>query len=318
MAGPAVTVVLPTYRRPDGLARALRSLAAQHDPGVEWELLVVDNDTAPSAEATVHALASEIAAAVMVLRERAPGAAHARNAGIDAAKGEVVAFIDDDVVAEPGWLAHLVRPLLDERADAAGGRVALDDSVAVPRWLGRDWLGYLSPYDRGPDERLLAADDYVLTANAAFRTDRLRALSGFDEALGPRAGSPMVNDDLDLCRRFVAAGGRIVYVPDAVVIHELPPDRLTPGYLVRRSYAQGRSDWLLERDANSRRPLGGAKGILVHLRRLLGDRVREGPWHADVAFGGALSIVHTSGFLREAAVHRVRALGRRSARSTRQ
>ena len=161
-------------------------------------------------------------------------------------------------------------------------------------------------------------NDFVLSANAAFRTDRLRALSGFDEALGPRAGSPMVNDDVDLCRRLVAAGGRIVYVPDAVVVHELLPDRLTPSYLVKRTYAQGRSDWLLERDTNRRRPLGGAKGILVHLSRLLGDRVRDGPWHPNVAVGAALSVVQTTGFLREAAVNRARTLGQRPVRSPRQ
>jgi glycosyltransferase involved in cell wall biosynthesis len=304
MAGPAVTVVLPTFRRPDALAKAMRSLASQQDPGVEWELIVVDNDEAPGVEAAVHALASHIPAPVMVLRESRRGAAYARNAGIDAAKGDVVAFIDDDVVAAPQWLARLVAPVLDGRAEASGGRVVLDTSVTVPAWLGQDWLGYLSQYDRGTDQRVLD-DDYVLSANAAFLTDRLRALSGFDVVLGPRAGSPMVNDDLDLCRRLVAAGGRIIYVPDAVVVHELPAGRLTARYLLRRAYAQGRSDWLLEREVNVRRPLGGAKGMLVHLGQLLGDRVREGPWHPDVAMGAALSVVHTGGYLREAAVRKV-------------
>jgi hypothetical protein len=126
----------------------------------------------------------------------------------------------------------------------------------------------------------------------------------------------MVNDDLDLCRRFAAAGGRIRYVPDAVVTHELPAERLTARYLLRRTYAQGRSDWLLDRADNARRPLGGARGILTHLSRLLADRGREGLWHADVAMGAALAVSQVSGFLREAAADKLHRLPRVSAKAT--
>src|SRR5205807_373924 len=111
----------------------------------------------------------------------------------------------------------------------------------------------------------IAAADYVLSASAAFRTDLLRRIGGFDPILGPQPGVPMVNDDIDLCRRAMRAGARIRYVPDAVVVHDVPPHRLTRSYLLRRTYAQGRSDWLLDRDENEARPLGGARGILVHL-----------------------------------------------------
>jgi GT2 family glycosyltransferase len=312
MAGPAVTVVLPTFRRPDALARAMSSLASQQDPGVEWELIVVDNDVAPGAEATVHALAPAIAAAVMVLREPSRGAAYARNAGIDAAKGEVIAFIDDDVVAPPTWLAALTAPILEGSSEGAGGPVKLDPAVPLPRWVSRDWRGCLSEYGRGDSEQELPRGDFVLTASAAFRTDLLRESGGFDPVLGPAQRVPIFfNEDVDLCRRFSARGGRIRYVPDAAVIHEVPTERLQPGYFVKRTYAQGRSDWLLEREVNVRRPLGGAKGMLIHLRRLLADRANEGPWHPDVAMGAALSVVHTAGFLREAAVAKLaRARGR--------
>jgi GT2 family glycosyltransferase len=248
-----------------------------------------------------------------LVHERARGATRARNAGIDRASGDVIAFVDDDVVPAADWLSHLVAPVVSGRADAAGGRVALDPSVPLPHWLGDDYLGYLAYYDRGVEQHELAGDDFVLTANAAFRTEQLRTLGGFDEVLGPRAGAPMVNDDVDLCRRLVAAGARIVYVPDAVVVHDLPPSRLTRSYMIRRAYAQGRSDWLLDRERNIRRPLGGAQGIVVHARRLLGHRVREGLWHADVAMGAALVIARATGVLREAAVHK---LGRRGVQTT--
>lgn len=305
VSGPAVTVVLPTFRRPDALARALSSLAEQDDPGVEWELLVVDNDTAPGAASVVHALAPTIAASVTLLREPKRGAASARNTGIDAAKGGVVAFVDDDVVPACNWLSTLVAPVLAGDADAVGGKVELDPSVSLPGWLGSDHLGYLAHFDRGPEPAVLGPADYVLTANACFRADLLRAINGFDEALGPRPRLPMVNDDLDLCRRFAAGGGRMLYVPEAVVVHDLPASRITVRYLIRRAYAQGRSDWLLDRDVNVERPLGGAQGIVVHAGRLLADRLGEGLWRADVAMGAASTIAVAAGGLREAAAHKL-------------
>src|SRR5947209_12763498 len=169
MAVPVVTVVLPTFRRPDALARAMSALASQEDPGVEWELIVVDNDEAPGVEATVHALAPAIPAAVMVLREARRGAAHARNTGIDAAKGDVVAFIDDDVVAAPTWLAALTAPILEGRSKGAGGPVQLDPAVPLPRWVSKDWRGCLSEFARRGEERgehELGRGDFVLTASA--------------------------------------------------------------------------------------------------------------------------------------------------------
>jgi len=310
MGAPSVTVVLPTLRRPDALARAMSSLAMQ-ETGFDWELVVVDNDIAPGAEAIIDALAPSIPAAVTVLREARRGAAYARNTGIDAAKSEVVAFVDDDVVAGSTWLAALAAPILEGRAEGAGGPVKLDPAVPLPYWVSRDWRGCLSEFDRGQHERDLEAGDFVLTASAAFRTDLLRETGGFDPILGPAQRVPIFfNEDVDLCRRFSALGGRIRYVPEAAVVHEVPPERLRPGYFVKRTYAQGRSDWLLERETNARRPLGGAKGMVIHLGRLLGDRMREGPWHPDVAMGATLSVVHTAGFLREATVQRARAVRR--------
>jgi GT2 family glycosyltransferase len=306
MARPAVTVVLPTFRRPHSLARTLQSLAEQRAPGFEWELLVVDNDEPPGIEAAVRSLTADIRAPVTLLREARRGAAFARNTGIEEASGDVVAFIDDDVVAAPTWLAALSTPILEGRSEGSGGPVNLDPAVPLPRWVSKDWRGCLSEFARRPEEHELRRGDYVLTASAAFRTELLRKTGGFDPILGPAQRVPIFyNEDVDLCRRFWAAGGRIRYVPDARVTHEVPPERLRPGYFVRRTYAQGRSDWLLDREVNVRRPLGGAKGMVIHLGHLLEDRVREGPWHPDVAMGAALSVVHFGGFLREAAARKM-------------
>src|SRR3954468_4214546 len=137
---PHITVVLPTHRRPASLRRALDGVARQRDPGVPWDVVVVDNDATPSASLP------PLPVAARVVWEPVLGASSARNRGIAEATGSIVAFIDDDVVPDDDWLVELVRPLIDGMGDAVGGQVVLDPSVPVPRWLPEWLLPYLAAF----------------------------------------------------------------------------------------------------------------------------------------------------------------------------
>jgi GT2 family glycosyltransferase len=300
---PLATVVVPTFRRPSSLARALDGLARQRAP-FAWEVVVVDNDHPPGAEPVVAAARSRLGVPLRLVREARRGAAHARNRGIAEAAGVVTALLDDDVVPRPGWLERIVEPVAAGRADGVGGRVLLDEEVPRPRWLDEGLAGYLAHFDPAHRERDLGPEEIIVTANAAFRTDLLRAIGGFDPALGPRPGVPLVNDDTLLTRRLRAAGARLRYVPEAVVVHELPPERLRLGYLVRRVWAQGRSDWLLDRDTLLGRRLGGPHVALRWLRHELRQRLRDGLARPDVAVHAFLDVVRWLGFAREALVAR--------------
>ena len=111
---------------------------------------------------------------------------------------------------------------------------------------------------------------------------------------------------MDVCRKVRAAGGHIIYVPSARVVHELPASRLSPTYLVRRMHAQGRSDWILDRRTNARardRGLGSAGRQLVKEEASI---LRQGPWHRPVALHAAGAVARAAGFAREA----LRARGR--------
>jgi len=305
----SATVVLPTYRRPSSLVRALRGLAAQEDPGVEWDVVVVDNDPRQGGAETISGLSSEslesLARRLRVVVEPTSGSAAARNRGIDEARGTLTVFLDDDVVPSTTWLRELLAPLVAGRSDAAGGRVILDPDVRRPVWFDDDALGgYLAAFDPASEERDLAAGEFVVTSNAAFATEGLRASGGFRADLGPRPGNPMVNDDVLLTRNFVAAGGRVRYAPAAVVVHELPPERLRPAYLLRRAYAQGRSDWRLDSDVLAPRRLHGARVPLEWGIAELRRRGRErGPRQATL-FHALCDVARTAGGLREAALYR--------------
>jgi glucosyl-dolichyl phosphate glucuronosyltransferase len=297
---PLVTVLLPTFRRPEGLAAALDGIAAQSDPGVAWELVVVDNDDPPGAEGVFHSRFNKLTVPARLIREPQRGSAFARNRGVAEARGEILAMLDDDVSPGPAWLGRLIEPILAGRADATGGRVVLDSSVPRPRWFDEQGIGgYLTQLDLGSAERDLVSDEIVLTANAAFRAVLLRASGGFDPALGPRGRSQLVNDDTLVVRRVRAAGGRVRYVPGATVVHQLPAARLRRRYLLRRAYAQGRSDWILDRELLGARRFGGARVALGWLSKELARRRREGLGRSAVAFHAACDLVRTAGALRE-------------------
>jgi glucosyl-dolichyl phosphate glucuronosyltransferase len=213
-----------------------------------------------------------------------------------------VAMIDDDVVPARDWLRTVAEPVLAGRCAGVGGRVMLDPSVERPRWFDEEAVGpFLARWDLGDVPRELDEKEFILTANCAFDTARLRSTGGFEPALGPQGDTPLVNDDALLVRRIREAGGSVRWLPEAVVYHELPASRLNRRYLMRRAFAQGRSDWILDRDPLSERRFGGARVATSWLATELGRRRREGLRRPEVAFHAVIDIVRTAGALREAA-----------------
>ncbi len=299
----SISLIIPTYRRPRSLTRVMDGVALQRDPGVPWEVIVVDNDPAASAASTIELIREKFPAPLTFVVEPRPGAGNARNRGMSLANGWITVFIDDDVVPEPEWLRELVTPILEGACQATGGRVTLDPDVPRPSWFDENRIGgYLSRFDLGPNVEPIRADGYVLTANAAFLTRPLRATGGFDERLGPRGRNPLVCDDNLITRRFLAIGARILYVPTALVVHELPLERLTPQYLVRRAYAQGRSDWLLLDVLDELTRFSGLRVGFGWLQNELPCRVHEGLLERSVALHALTDLARAAGALREVVV----------------
>jgi GT2 family glycosyltransferase len=277
-------------------------LARQHDPGFPWDVVVVDNDGAPESETVVVGLADGFPVPLQLVREARRGTSPARNRGIAVARGEVIAFLDDDVVPEAHWLCRLVEPVRAGRCHGVGGRIVLDPAISRPRWY-QDWMGgYLAEFHLGDGERELSWDEYVLTANAAFCTDVLRSMGGFDVDLGPRDGVYLTNEDVDLCRRLMTRAGPMRYVPAAVVVHEMPASRLRRRYVFRRLYAQGRSAWMLDRQVLGDSFLDGFVELAWPRICYLGRLGRyEGIWKRAVALRAICEVAQIAGMLRQAA-----------------
>jgi GT2 family glycosyltransferase len=300
---PDVTLLVPTYRRPESLRRLLSAAVEQRAP-FRWELLVVDNDARASARPVVESVHPPADVALRYVVEPNLGAVHARNRGVREAAAPVVAMLDDDVVPQPGWLAAVSTPLLEGTAVGAGGPVLLDPTVQRPRWFDEDGVGgYLTAHSLGGDRRALTADESLVTANAAFRRDALDGVGGFDDRFGPRGRVQLVADDAHLVRQLRRAGGVVAWVPEAVVVHDLPPERLTRSYLLRRAYLQGRSDWLLWGTDHVDRRFGGARVGATYaaswFRRQWRERRAEGLLSRPVGFHLACDVVRVAGMLRQ-------------------
>lgn len=200
-----VSVVVPTYRRPELLGRCLSALAAQDLDPASFEVIVADDAASEDTRRQVGAWADRGPIPVHYIPVTATrGPAGARNVGWRAARGEVIAFTDDDCIPDPGWLrAGLAALSAASDIDAATGRMA----VPIPK----------APTDYQRNEAGLEGAEFV-TANCFVRRAALEAVGGFDERF-----TAAWREDSDLHFSLLQAGRRIVAAPDAVVVHPVRP-----------------------------------------------------------------------------------------------
>lgn len=269
---PLLSVVVATYDRYDVLVDAIASLLAQDIAEGVLEIIVVDNS--PNQEAAAQfAGRYEGEPRVNYLFERKPGLSNARNVGIANAKAGIVAFIDDDAIAEPGWAGEVLDAFetLGPDAGCVGGRILPKWVSPQPHWLPDSLLGYLSIVDWGGQRRVLGANEWLAGCNIAFRKEVLLAVGGFTESLG-RIGSGIAllsNEDNDMIERVKGAGKSIVFAPAALVYHVIDPARLTRQWFLRRSAWQAASDFIRDAKVTS-------KYASVATTRLFGDLPKLG------------------------------------------
>ncbi|MFC0448296.1 glycosyltransferase family 2 protein [Rhodococcus jostii] len=246
---PSVTVVVCTRDRVDSLKVALESiLSLDHS---DYEVIVVDN--ASRTDATQRYVAELGDPRVRVVSEPRPGLSRARNAGIRAARTEIVAFTDDDVVVDPYWLTELVAGFRAGTAVACVCGIVPSGEIRTPAQAYFDqrvgWASSCVPRlfdlaDPPADVPLFPFQVGVYGTGANFAVDRRAVfeLGGFDEALG--AGAPTDGgEDLDMFFRVLHSGRQLAYRPAAVVWHRHRADNEALA-VQARGYGLGLGAWL--------------------------------------------------------------------------
>jgi glucosyl-dolichyl phosphate glucuronosyltransferase len=240
----SITVILCTYNRCHSLAIALDSVAASQLPdSVCWEVLVIDNNSIDKTRDVVAEIGHRYPGRFRHLFEPQQGKSYALNAGIREARGEILAFTDDDVVVDANWLQCLTAIFDKPGWAGVGGRVLPERAFKPPAWLSvqeKYALAPLAMFDLGPQPSELREAPFG--ANMAFRKEVFEKVGGFRTDLGPRPGSEARSEDTEFGDRALAAGLRLWYEPSAIVYHSLPAHRLQKRYFLAWWHDKAQAD----------------------------------------------------------------------------
>jgi hypothetical protein len=185
---------------------------------------------------------------VAVANDEPRGLSGASNSGVRAARGAVVAFLDDDAVAAPDWLAWLMPGYLDASVIGVGGSIAPQWSSDRPAWFPEEFDWVVGCTYRGMPEQAAAVRN-LIGANMSFRREVFERLGGFRSGIGRVGTRPVGCEETEFCVRALQQlpGRRFLFEPRARVAHRVPPERATWSYFRRRCLAEGRSKALVSR-----------------------------------------------------------------------
>lgn len=240
------SILIATCNRAPDLADTLASLA-RLEYAEPWEVIVIDNNSTDGTRAVVEHAQAAFPVPLTYGFEREQGRSAALNHGLALAHGAIVVTTDDDVRVEPDWLQQIDRSLTRLDCDYIGGRVVPLWGAPAPRWLppcsGALWA-VIALLDFGPSP-VQFGKRVPLGVNMAFRRETLDRVGGFNVRIGRKAGTLLGQEVREWCLRARDAGMRGFYVPEVVVQHLIPAERLTKAYYRRWFHWRGISRAML-------------------------------------------------------------------------
>ena len=245
-----ISAVICTHNREDYLGAAIDSLLEQDFSN--YEVIVVDNASSDSTKQIVESRLPH--PRLQYVYEPVTGLSVARNTGAKASQGEIIAYLDDDAVASTGWLRCLWQAYQNNPQLAiAGGKVTLifPPGKTSPPWLSADLASNLGAYDLG-DEIVYITNPGMTPRglNYSLRRTFLEQIGGFDVNLGRVGKNLLSNEELQMTQLALEKQWQVAYLPQALVAHNVAPERLQPAWFLRRSWWQGVSECYRERLAN--------------------------------------------------------------------
>lgn len=231
---PLISMCICTFRRPEGIHRALNSLIDARIPtGWQVEFIVVDNDANTSASDIIQSIsACRPTAVIRYFVETHPGVSHARNRCLREARGSILTFIDDDEYVGSDWLVQLVLTLEGHQADAVFGPVVPCFEIDPPPWIESTRTHYRDRFPTGSTIDWRNAQ----TNNVAFRRTLLNSGNVFSVYFAKTGG-----EDSLFFAMAAAAGKKLVWCDDAVVTETVPLKRMTRRWALERSFNGGRT-----------------------------------------------------------------------------
>lgn len=238
-----ISAIICTHNRDTYLGAAIDSLLAQ-DFTADFEVVVVDNGSCDRTREVVEQRLEN--PRVKYVFEPTIGLSVARNTGAKVAQAEILAYLDDDAVASPSWLQVLSAAYQNNSKLAiAGGKVTLiwPPGIQPPQWLSAGLAANLGAYDLG--ESILYIEKPGLTPrglNYSIRRSFLENIGGFDPQLGRVGKNLLSNEELQMTELALQRGWQVAYLPDALVAHNVAPERINRSWFLNRGWWQGISE----------------------------------------------------------------------------
>lgn len=245
-----ISIIISTYNRAQSLSHTLQSFQSMTVPDkVEGEILIVDNNSKDKTRQLVEDMSRRNSLNLNYLFESRQGKSFALNRGLENAKGEIIAFTDDDVIVDKGWLAAVVRATRRyESYDGFGGRIISLWESTPPQWLSLTGkhnalrgTGYLR--DDGAEDKEYSETENRIPcgANMFFKRRAVEENGPFRLDLGPVGEKPGAAEDTEYCLRMLKSGKRFKYIGNALIYHKVEAQKLTQRHLTLWRYYAARS-----------------------------------------------------------------------------
>ncbi|MBD2579658.1 glycosyltransferase family 2 protein [Oscillatoria sp. FACHB-1406] len=249
MSEPKIAAIICTHNRDYYLGAAIDSLLAQTCD--DFEVLVVDNASSDRTRTVVEERLSD--PRLQYIYEDAIGLSVARNRGANESRAPILAYLDDDAVASPHWLNVLLAAYRDnDKLAVAGGKVTLiwPEGIEPPNWISEGLAGNLGLYDLGNTVTYIRQPGLTPRGlNYSLRRTFLEQIGGFDPNLGRKGKNLLSNEEVLMTELAIAKGWQVAYLPDALVAHNVAPERIDPKWFLQRSWWQGISECYREEAA---------------------------------------------------------------------
>ncbi|QEL21024.1 glycosyltransferase [Limnoglobus roseus] len=248
-----VTVAICTWNRAPMLDRVLTHLETLRvPPGTDWEVLVVNNNSTDDTDAVVANHAGRLP--IRRAFEPQAGIALARNRAVAEARGDIIAWTDDDAFPEPDWIEKTLTALERFDAEMVFGKVEpLWETGRPPSWFTEKYRGMFALIDLGGPPRVVKEPHVVgFNVNMAFRTSIVAKIGGYRTDIG--RGRMAGGEDIDLFQRAHRSGVAVAYEPAAVVRHYIPASRCTKAFYRRYTWGGSPNHLMLLRDESQRVP----------------------------------------------------------------
>jgi glucosyl-dolichyl phosphate glucuronosyltransferase len=211
---------------------------------LSWELVVLNNNSTDDTREVLANFQRQANISLTVLFEARQGKSFAMNAGISAAKGDILVLTDDDVRVDPNWLIHIKEAF--DRYDCAGlgGKIIPEWTFQKPSWVVEEGpyklIDLHGRYDLGDEPCEITMRTRPYGANMAFRKQMFDKYGLFRTDLGPAGTARMTGQDIEFSRRLLEGGEKLIYLPQAVVYHLVEKQRISKTYYRHAYFAFGR------------------------------------------------------------------------------